>query len=115
MALGICKGCGRFARGETCPFCGSTVAEPVALPRGRRNRLGRVVAPAAVAAFAMGCSSADVYGGPPIDASLEDRPVTFDAAYGGPPMDAPFDTGVDAGKEASTDAEAGPSDAGDGG
>jgi hypothetical protein len=87
MALGICTGCRRFARGEKCPFCGAAVGEGKSLPRGRATRAGVVVAAATAAVVATACSSA--YGGPPGDGGSNDTGAdTMVAAYGGPPMDA---------------------------
>jgi hypothetical protein len=88
------------------------------MPKGRRTRGGKVIAGTAVAMALAACSSASLYGGPPDDGGGDELPVTADAAYGGWPYDAPYyDTGVDAGKEAASDApsESGPTDAGDGG
>jgi len=96
MGLGICEGCRRFARGETCPFCGARVGAPKATPAGRRTRAGRLVTAAALVA---GCSSsptpaygAPAYGDPaydagPMDASKDAGPDGPSAAYGGPPSD----------------------------
>src|SRR5437764_223804 len=104
MALGICAGCRRFARGARCPFCGARVGAPAPLPLGRRTRAGRLVGPA-TALVILGCGSAE-YGAPPFDSGPDDgKPVAADAAYGG----LPYDSGVDSGTDS------GPSDAGDGG
>ena len=91
MGLGMCMGCKRFARGETCPFCGASVAAPRVRPLGRRNRAGRLVGTAIAAAVAVSCGST-MYGAPPLDSGAKDAggdvedeaPATL---YGGVPVD----------------------------
>jgi hypothetical protein len=108
MGVGICRGCRRFARGESCPFCGAIVGAPLSLPPGRRTRTGRLVGSATAAAVVLaGCSGQDVYGGPPFDGGNDTGPIAADAAYGIVPFDA-GDTGVkDASDASTTDAEGG--------
>jgi hypothetical protein len=87
MALGVCEGCRRFARGERCPFCGARVGAPLPIPGGRRNRLGKLAAGAAALALA-GCGAQTHYGAPAFDSGPEDAPpIAADAAYGASPVD----------------------------
>src|SRR5689334_6003474 len=51
MALGLCGGCKRFARGEICPFCRHTVTPNPWRPALRLSRA------AAIAVALGGCSS----------------------------------------------------------
>lgn len=98
MGLGVCEGCRRFARGESCPFCGAHVAPPKPLPTGRRTRAGKIVA---MATLAMGCGTtapAPLYGDPAYDSGMIDAPKDNNvpdspvAMYGLPP-----DSGSDSG------------------
>ena len=117
MGLGVCQGCRRFARGESCPFCGAMVEAPKARPLGRRTRCGALVVGSIAAATVTvaGCSAQPaygivaMYGGPPTDGATFDGPS---AMYGGPPVDAGDSGAGDAAKDSSGDA---PSDASDSG
>ena len=111
MRLGLCEGCGRFAKPDTdCPFCGGHVGAPKPRWTERRARNG-VLAVAATTLLA--CSSdvntpvygAPAYGALPTDASITEagkdatpsdaasdatQDATLDgpsAMYGGPPVD----------------------------
>jgi hypothetical protein len=105
MALGICEGCRRFARGSSCPFCGARVAAPKKRKPERRSRNGVLAA----AALAIACggttapdgdASSEASSDAPADVREDDSaPVPF---YGA----APFDSGTDA-KDAETDGDAG--------
>jgi hypothetical protein len=67
VALGLCSSCNRFARsGEACPFCGASIAPPIARARPRVSR----AALALVGALATQCNCkeetiAQPYGAPP--------------------------------------------------
>jgi hypothetical protein len=91
MALGICEGCRRFARGESCPFCGASVAAPKKRKQGRRARNGM----AAAAVLAIACGGTITSGSDASDDAFADvreddsAPIPFYGAV-------PFDSGKDA-------------------
>src|SRR5437762_224001 len=95
MALGICAGCRRFARGARCPFCGASVGPPLAREPGRRarNALYResVLAAAAIAIACGGTTTPDK------DASDDGSSDAREDWNAQPPYGiAPMDAGKDA-------------------
>ncbi len=118
-ALQPCLACRRHVRATeaSCPFCHAAVTEvaPRPMPTQRLGRAATFAFGAAVTMSAAGCGQASTpgtdanvvvetdagfrgldgaaYGGPPIDAAME-QDTGLVAAYGGPPVDAALpDTG----------------------
>ena len=99
MGLGVCFGCRRHVRGESCPFCGERVAAPIPRPRvGRTSRRGLALAATAIAVACGGTTDGK-------DGSADAMDDNISVAAYGIAVDASFDAGKDAG-DAGKDAPA---------
>jgi len=80
MALGLCNGCKRFARGETCPFCGDGVTPNPWRPVARLSRA------AAVAVALSGCTQTLQQPVQPPEPAIDAGPVAVDPVPAPTPM-----------------------------
>jgi hypothetical protein len=108
MSLAVCGGCGRHARGDSCPFCGAALAVTITGTKQRARRSILFAGAAAALVIDCGTTAVPFYGAacPTCDAAASDAAPDVNGLplYGGPCPGGCL-------PEAGPDADSGPTDA----